>query len=117
MEVRPGIGGDWEKLTLEPTGDGHIAIRTCHGYYLSAQPDGRIDRCPGRIGGDWEKFTVQTNSDGSVSFRSCHGNYLCDEGSSFVWNRPAIGGWESFDVIPACEFQCIGMVAQPFSAL
>ena len=86
---RHAAPADWEVFVLEAAGPHCFAIRSCHGYVLSAQPDGRIERRPG-IGGDWEKFTLQRSGDGSVSFRSEHGAYLCFEGGlSVVWNRPA----------------------------
>lgn len=49
--------GAWEKFTIEEEDD-KIALKSCHGKYLSAQPDGSLewnrDECAA-----WEWFTKE----------------------------------------------------------
>ena len=119
LQTRPSLGGDWEKFKIEGLGGGHVAIRSAHGYVLSVQPDGRIEKRPG-VGGAWEKVTIVKNADGSVAFRSAHGTFLCSDAAApggFIWNRPAVGPWESFHLIPVRVLVAYGASRRAIEAL
>ena len=99
IQTRPTVGGDWEKFSIISAGPGLVSLRSSHGWYLCAQPDGGI-QTRRDVDGDGQRFSIVNNADGTVAFHSPFGKYLSDEGSRLVWNRDAVGDWESFDIVP-----------------
>lgn len=89
-----GVGPD-ETFELEPVAGNVVALR-CHGVYLSAQPDGRVEtRTWVR---SWEQWRVVPAS-GGIGLVSVHGRYLVAEGGGggeVFANREALGPWETF---------------------
>jgi len=89
-----GVGPD-ETFELEVVSAGVVALR-CHGVYLSAQPDGRIETRTWVRG--WEQWQLVLLA-GGVAFKSAHGRYLVAEGGgggAVHANREALGPWETF---------------------
>ena len=77
---------------------GSITLKTAHGKYLSAQPNGTLEANRDKAQG-WEYFTVERNpvDRKAVSFKTAHGKYICAEPSgAVVANRDAAKGWEAF---------------------
>jgi hypothetical protein len=72
--MRDGEAGDWEKLTIEPAQGGKVSIRTCHGKWIRAHPDGHLDQSE-RVE-DWESWEPVPIGGGLYNFRSCHGKWL-----------------------------------------
>jgi hypothetical protein len=75
-----------------------LLSQSCHGKYLSAQPDGRAEWNRDAIG-PWERFRVTTVAPGTVTLLSCHGKYAsAQRNGSLDINRDAAppGGWEMF---------------------
>ncbi|MFL2959337.1 MAG: Vps62-related protein [Candidatus Thalassarchaeaceae archaeon] len=86
---------------LEHTHDGAmLALRSVHGKYLSAQPDGRAEW--NREHADyWEHFRLEKRHGGKIAFRGAHGMYVSaqPDGSVQINRREAPpGGWEEFTV-------------------
>ena len=85
---------------LQQTRDSHVALRSVHGKYLSAQPDGRAmwDR---PVADAWEYFHVEWRQNGKIALKGVHGMYVSaqDDGSVQINRRAAPpGGWEEFTV-------------------
>jgi len=77
-----------------------VALRSVHGKYLSAQPDGRAmwDR---PWASTWEYFHVERRQNGKITLKGAHGMYLSAQLDGGVQiNRGAAppGGWEEFTV-------------------
>ena len=66
--------GSWEKFTIEEEDD-KISLKSCHGKYLSAQPDGSLqwnrDECAA-----WEWFTKEDQEKNRFYLKSAHGKYM-----------------------------------------
>jgi hypothetical protein len=52
----------------------YVAIRTCHGTYLSAQPKMGLEYRPAAAG--WERFQLIAKGKRKWAFRTEHGQYL-----------------------------------------
>ena len=80
--------------------EGKIALRSAHGKFLSAQPDGRAE-WNRDIASDWEYFHLERREDGKITLRSTHGMYVSAQPDGTVQiNRQAAPptGWEEFTV-------------------
>ena len=85
---------------MQQTRDSQVALRSVHGKYLSAQPDGRAmwDR---PVANAWEYFHVEWRQNGKIALKGAHGMYLSaqPDGSVQINRREAPpGGWEEFTV-------------------
>ena len=72
--------------------DGKLLLRSAHGLYLSARPDGTVGSSPTASG--WEAFSVEHGSDGMPVLRSFHGTYLvagAQPGTIALASQPATG--------------------------
>ncbi len=58
MQVTKSMRDLWEEFTVEPQAGGTIALKTAHGRYVVAEPDGRLrgDRTVADI---WERFSTE----------------------------------------------------------
>ena len=79
---------------------GKIALRSVHGKYLSAQPDGRAEwNRPTACA--WEFFELGERDGRKITLRSTHGKYVSAQPDGTVQiNRDHAppGGWEEFTV-------------------
>lgn len=118
LDANRGAAGPWETFTIIRAGASQhtshvaygdiIALRSAHGKYVVAEPDGQAHANRDAIG-PWEKFVVvrsgPTDSDlfvshGDVlSLRSVHNRYVVAEpdGNAHA-NREAIGDWERWTI-------------------
>jgi len=79
---------------------GTVSLRSVHGKYLSAQPDGRAEWNRDHAGG-WEYFQVEPRHNGKIALKGAHGMYVSAQadGSVQINRREAPpGGWEEFTV-------------------
>ncbi len=79
---------------------GTVSLRSVHGKYLSAQPDGRAEWNRDHAGG-WEYFQVELRHNGKIALKGAHGMYVSAQadGSVQINRREAPpGGWEEFTV-------------------
>ena len=79
---------------------GTVSIRSVHGKFLSAQPDGRAE-WNRDIALDWELFNVELRHGGKIALKGFHGMYVSAQPDGTVQiNRRAAppGGWEEFTV-------------------
>ena len=77
-----------------------IALRSVHGKYLSAQPDGRAEWNRDHAS-TWEHFHLEKRQDGKIALKGAHGMYVSaqPDGSVQINRREAPpGGWEEFTV-------------------
>ena len=77
-----------------------ISLRSVHGKYLSAQPDGRAEWNRDHAS-TWEYFQVEQRQNGRIALKGAHGMYLSaqPDGSVQINRREAPpGGWEEFTV-------------------
>ena len=80
--------------------NGTVSLRSVHGKYLSAQPDGRAE-WNRTIASEWEYFQVELRHNGKITLKSAHGTYVSaqPDGSVQINRREAPpGGWEEFTV-------------------
>ena len=80
--------------------DGTVSLRSVHGKYLSAQPDGRAE-WNREVASDWEYFQVEQRHNGKIALKGAHGMHVSaqPEGSVQINRREAPpGGWEEFTV-------------------
>ena len=80
--------------------EGKLALKSIHGKFLSAQPDGRAE-WNRDLASDWEYFHLERRKDGKITLRSTHGMYVSAQPDGTVQiNRRAAphGGWEEFTV-------------------
>ena len=80
--------------------EGKIALKSVHGKFLSAQPDGRAE-WNRDIASDWEYFHLERRKDGKITLRGTHGMYVSAQADGTVQiNRQAAppSGWEEFTV-------------------
>jgi len=77
-----------------------ITIRSYHGKFLSAEPDGKV-LANAHEAKEWEHFVIQPGFIlGTISLRSFHGKFLCSEKDHTVhWNRDVAKEWESWTLI------------------
>ena len=79
---------------------GRIALKSVHGKYLSAQPDGRAE-WNRTVASDWEFFELSERDGRKITLRSAHGKYVSAQPDGTVQiNRDHAppGGWEEFTV-------------------
>ena len=80
--------------------NGKVVIKSVHGKYLSAQPDGRAEW--NRDSADvWEYFHLEKRQGGKITLKGAHGKYLSAQPDGSVQiNRGGAppGGWEEFTV-------------------
>ena len=79
---------------------GTVSLRSVHGKYLSAQPDGRAEWNRDHAS-TWEYFQVEQRHNGKIALKGAHGMYLSAQldGSVQINRREAPpGGWEEFTV-------------------
>ena len=77
-----------------------IALRSVHGKYLSAQPDGRAEWNRDHAS-TWEYFHLEKRQGGKIALKGVHGMYVSAQADGSVQiNRGAAppGGWEEFTV-------------------
>lgn len=82
----------WETFTLEYQGDGLFALRTIHGMYLSAKPEGSIVQMNWVT--EWETFQLERRR-GNFAIKTCHGTYLGSIWGYFYQKNWALH-WEMF---------------------
>ncbi len=79
---------------------GNVSLRSVHGKFLSAQPDGRAEW--NRVhASTWEYFQVEQRQNGKIALKGAHGMYVSaqPDGSVQINRREAPpGGWEEFTV-------------------
>ncbi len=79
---------------------GTVSLRSVHGKYLSAQPDGRAEWNRDHAS-TWEYFQVEQRYNGKIALKGAHGMYVSAQldGSVQINRREAPpGGWEEFTV-------------------
>ena len=79
---------------------GKIALKSVHGKYLSAQPDGRAE-WNRAIANDWEFFELGERDGRKITLKSTHGKYVSAQPDGSVQiNRDHAPptGWEEFTV-------------------
>ena len=102
------IGQPSQPATVQPSvetpfidiDEGKIAIKSVHGKYLSAQPDGRAE-WNRDIASEWEYFHMEKRQGGKITLRGAHGMYVSAQPDGGVQiNRQAAPptGWEEFTV-------------------
>eukprot|EP00271_Cylindrocystis_brebissonii_P018760 TRINITY_DN5453_c0_g1_i1.p1 TRINITY_DN5453_c0_g1~~TRINITY_DN5453_c0_g1_i1.p1 ORF type:complete len:311 (-),score=72.41 TRINITY_DN5453_c0_g1_i1:616-1548(-) len=74
-----------------------IAMKTAHGLYLSAQPDGQLMADRGALE-EWEKFTVVKLRGNTIALKSHFGKYVTAEPGKWVTNRGHVARWEMLEV-------------------
>ena len=77
-----------------------VSLRSVHGKYLSAQPDGRAE-WNRDVASNWEYFRVEQRHNGKIALKGAHGMYVSaqHDGSVEINRREAPpGGWEEFTV-------------------
>ena len=77
-----------------------VSLRSVHGKYLSAQPDGRAE-WNRDVASNWEYFRVEQRHNGKIALKGAHGMYVSaqHDGSIEINRREAPpGGWEEFTV-------------------
>ena len=80
--------------------EGKIALKSVHGKYLSAQPDGRAE-WNREIANEWEYFHLENRQGGKITLKGAHGMYVSAQPDGGVQiNRRAAPptGWEEFTV-------------------
>ena len=80
--------------------EGKIALKSVHGKYLSAQPDGRAE-WNRDIASEWEYFHMEKRQGGKITLKGAHGMYVSAQPDGEVQiNRQAAPptGWEEFTV-------------------
>ena len=80
--------------------EGQVALKSVHGKYLSAQPDGRAEWNRDRAD-VWEYFNLEKRQGGKIALKGAHGKYVSAQPDGSVQiNRAAApqGGWEEFTI-------------------
>ena len=75
-----------------------VALRSVHGKFLSAQPDGSA-QWNRDVASTWEYFHIEERPGGKITLKSSHGKYVSAQADGSVQiNRDAAppGGWEEF---------------------
>jgi len=73
-----------------------IALKTAHGKYVAARPDGEME-ADRDVRSDWETFTVHQGDDHKIALESHHGKYAACEPHHIVKaDREKPNTWESF---------------------
>ena len=77
---------------------GEISLKSVHGKFLSAQPDGSA-QWNRDVASTWEYFHIEERPGGKITLKSSHGKYVSAQADGSVQiNRDAAppGGWEEF---------------------
>jgi len=77
-----------------------VALKSVHGKFLSAQPDGRAE-WNRDIEAEWEYFHLEKRQGGKIALKGAHGMYVSaqPDGRVQINRREAPpGGWEEFTV-------------------
>lgn len=75
-----------------------FGLKSVHGKFLSAQPNGDVEWNRSRYGG-WEQITFEQHGVNTGFLRSYHNKYLAATNKERLeWNRPYTRGWEKFKV-------------------
>ena len=80
--------------------EGQVALKSVHGKYLEAQPDGRAEWNRDRAD-VWEYFNLEKRQGGKIALKGAHGKYVSAQPDGSVQiNRAAApqGGWEEFTI-------------------
>ena len=78
---------------------GTVSLRSVHGKYLSAQPDGCAE-WNRVLASTWEYFHVENRGD-KITLKGAHGMYVAaqpDGGVQMNRREAPSGGWEEFTV-------------------
>lgn len=82
--------GAWETFEIEKVDDVHVALKTCDGYYVTAEGGGgSYLRTNETSRGVWETFAWLSNSDGKAALFVCHDG-LHTLGVHPKWNDPRV---------------------------
>lgn len=88
--------GEWEQFDEISVSNGKVALKTSKGYYVTAEPDGKLSTNRKTIG-EWETWSKLPNG-----YQSWQGKYLCCELGGvdpfLVANRELQGLWETFQI-------------------
>ena len=79
---------------------GTVSLRSVHGKFLSAQPDGSA-QWNRDVASVWEYFSLEKRQGGKITLKGAHGMYVSAQPDGSVQiNRKAAppGGWEEFTV-------------------
>ena len=79
---------------------GTVSLRSVHGKFLSAQPDGSA-QWNRDVASVWEYFYLEKRQGGKITLKGAHGMYMSAQPDGSVQiNRKAApqGGWEEFTV-------------------
>ena len=79
---------------------GTVSLRSVHGKFLSAQPDGSA-QWNRDVASVWEYFYLEKRQGGKITLKGAHGMYVSAQPDGSVQiNRKAAppGGWEEFTV-------------------
>ena len=108
----------WEEFQIVRAGDStmnnylsygdKVALKTAHGQYLTATPDGQLNCNVKHVKG-WEMFTVVRSGPtlhnnfvslgDTIALKSAHGLYIAVEPNGLALaNRPNLGGWERLQI-------------------
>jgi hypothetical protein len=75
-----------------------ITLKSCHGKYLSAQPDGKLE-WNRDIADAWERIAIVTVGPNKIGLQSCHGKYLSAQpDGKLEWNRDRLDTWETWAI-------------------
>ena len=86
--------------TITASMQGTVSLRSLHGKFLSAQPDGRAE-WNRDVASEWEYFYLEKRQGGKITLKGAHGMYVSAQPDGSVQiNRKAApqGGWEEFTV-------------------
>ena len=101
MAVYEGNAGDTSTGNQSFRNDvGKIALKSVHGKYLSAQPDGRAE-WNRTVASNWEFFELGERDGRKITLKSAHGKYVSAQPDGSVQiNRDHAppGGWEEFTI-------------------
>ena len=81
-------------------GGGKMALKSVHGKYLSAQPDGRAE-WNRTVASDWEFFELGERDGRKITLKSAHGKYVSAQPDGAVQinrDHAPSDGWEEFTV-------------------
>jgi hypothetical protein len=92
-----GSIGDWEQFEIKKHDNNKVALKSHHGTYISASPDGdvfRIKRDPSA----WELFEFVYGG-GGMAIKTHHGTYLHADPNGMIKTVPNWSSWETFEII------------------
>ena len=84
---------------MVPTAPGTVAFLSCHGRYLSANPQGKFEWDRPAVGA-WEQFHVTTVGPNRITLRTAHNKFVCaEQHGAATANRDAPQEWETFEIL------------------